>query len=59
MQPRNNKNASRIINLREYREGKASRKAAEQPKKDEEDILTQVSYYLLMAARTIAGQRKH
>lgn len=60
MQRQADKKDSRVIDLREYRRGKAQARQVEEAAPDsQEDILTTVSYYLLMAARTIAQQRKH
>ena len=62
MQQQTDKKDRRIIDLMEYRQGRENRQAQaaeEAAAEDPDEILTKVSYYLLMAARTIAQQRKH
>lgn len=62
MQPHTAKKDRRVIDLNEYRKAKTNRATAaeETGERTEDEVLTKVSYYLLMAARTIAGQKgKH
>lgn len=60
MQQAANKNERRVIDLREYRQSKDKvRKTEATAPDDQEDLLTKISYHLLMAARAIAAQRKH
>lgn len=61
MQQEANNKEGRVIDLREYRRRKETKREPEEATASnaDEDILTKVAYYLLMASRAIAGQRKH